>query len=371
VEARSLTFGCVLRLHFACWLMGKVITWIVVLLVVLGAGAYGAREFASRAMNTRALSPKTLGPTTPADAQLPFTRVAMESGDRTLIGWWVRARADSGRVAPAVLFLHGNRSSISDYVGLQRFFYRQGISSFVFDYSGFGASGGAPSLSNAVADAGVVARVFSDTVGPDARKVAMGTALGATILLQAIDSIQPHVSGVVIEGADASIREAAVRAGHVPARLAPFVEEIGDNVAAASRVRVPMLAVHSRADTRVPFTDAERIVAAVPARVSLVRHWRPGHSGILTSSRPCDWAPVLTFIHAGALPAAKIDTTNACEVEAQQLAAQRARADSAQQAVEPAGETRPPQAAPAETSQTIKTPVPTKTGPPARGTKRP
>lgn len=369
--ARSLTFGCVPRLHFACWLMGKVVTWIVIVLVVLGAGAYGAREYATRVMNRRALSPKTLGSATPADAQLPFTRVAMESGDRTLIGWWVRARADSGRVAPAVLFLHGNRSSISDYVELQRFFYRQGVSSFVFDYSGFGASGGAPSFSNAVADAGVAARVFSDTAGPDARKVAMGTALGATILLQAIDSIQPHVSGVIVEGADASIREAAVRAGHVPERLAPFVEEIGDNVAAASRVRVPMLAVHSHADNRVPFKDAERLVAAVPARVSLVRHWRPGHSAILTSSRPCDWAPVLTFIRAGTLPAAKLDTTNACDVEAQQLAAQRTRADSARPAVEPAGVTRSPQATPAETSQTTKTEPPTKTRPPAGETKRP
>jgi uncharacterized protein len=364
--------------------MGKVITWIVVGLVILGAAAYGAREYATRVMNTRALTPKTLGSTTPADAQLPFTRVAMESGDRTLIGWWVRARADSGRAAPAVLFLHGNRSAISDYVGLQRFLYRQGISSFVFDYSGFGASGGSPSLANAIADAGTVARVFSDSAGPDARKVAMGAALGATVLLQAIDSVQAHVSGVIIEGADASIREAAVRAGHLPERLAPFVEEVGDNVEAASRVRVPTLAVHSRADNRVPIADAERVIAAIPARASLVRHWRPGHSAILTSSRPCDWAPILAFIHTGALPAAKLDSTNACEVEARQLAAARAGADSAKRdsataTADSAGVTRPPQAAPAETSQTkqpqasTKTRAPTKapTKAPPAGTKRP
>ena len=352
--------------------MGKVVTWIVVVLVVLAAGAYGAREYATRVMNSRALSPETLGSTTPADAQLPFSRVVMESGDRTLIGWWVRARADSGRVAPALLFLHGNRSSISDYVELQRFLYRQGISSFTFDYSGFGASGGSPSLSNAIADAAVVARVFSDTAGPDARKVAMGTALGATVLLQAIDSVQQHVSGVVIEGTDASIREAAVRAGHLPELVAPLVEEIGDNVAAASRVRVPLLAVHSFADNRVPFADAQRIVAAVPARASLVRHWRAGHSGILTSSRPCDWAPVLAFIRAGVLPAAKMDTTNACDVEAQQLAAQRTAADSTRpdsttEAVMSAGTEGSPQTKSTGTSAADST----KAQPPSRGTKRP
>ena len=349
--------------------MGRVVTWIVAILIVLGAGAWGARAYATRVMNDRALTPKTLGSATPADAQLPFSRVVIGSGDRTLIGWWVRARVDSGRVAPALLFLHGNRSSISDYVELQRFLYRHGISSLTFDYSGFGASGGSPSLSNAVADAGVVARVFSDTAGPDARKVAMGTALGATILLQAIDSIQAHVSGVIVEGTDASIREAAVRAGHLPKRLAPLVEEIGDNVAAASRVRVPLLAVHSYADNRVPLTDAQRVVAAVPARASLVRHWRAGHSGILTSTRPCDWAPVLAFIRNGSLPAARMDTTYACDVEARQLAATRAAADSAKEAVTPAGTQRSPQTKSTGTSTSM--PDSTKAAAPARGTTRP
>ena len=294
----------------------KALGWVVGILVVLGAAAWGGRVYATRAMDARALTPKALGAASPADAKLPFSRVAVPSGGRTLIGWWVRAPGtDSGRAAPAVLFLHGNRSAISDYVTLQGFLHRQGISSFVFDYSGFGASGGSPSLASAVQDAGTMARVFADSAG-DARKVAMGTAAGATVLLQAIDSVQPHVSGVVLEGVDASVREAAVRAGHVPARLAPLLPDIADNVAAARRVRVPVLGVHSRADSRVPFTDARRVIEAVPGRASLVRHWREGHSAILTSTRPCDWAPILQFVRTGTLPAVKIDSTNACEAGA-------------------------------------------------------
>jgi acetyl esterase/lipase len=112
-----------------------------------------------------AVTPKALGAATPASDSLPFVRLAIPSGDRTLIGWWVRASTDSGSTAPAVLFLHGNRSAISDYVPLQRFFHRQGISSFVFDYTGFGASGGDPSFTAAVEDAGNVARVFADSAG--------------------------------------------------------------------------------------------------------------------------------------------------------------------------------------------------------------
>src|ERR1051325_3301720 len=293
---------------------------LAVLIAIVGLG-FGGRAYATHAMYTRAVTRKPLGSSTPATVGVPFSSVAVENGDHTVIGWWVRARADSGRVAPAVLFLHGNRSTISDYIDLQKFFYRQGVSSLVFDYSGFGASGGDASLKSAESDAARVARVFADSAGKAARKVAMGSGLGATVLLQAIDSVQPHVSGIVVEGVDASVRGSAVRSGRIPKFIAPIVVDVGDNVAAASHVRVPVLGVHSWTDSRVPLTDAQSVIAAVPSQASLVRHWRKGRGGILSSSRPCDWAPVLAFVRTGALPKAKLDTTNACDVEKQRLAA--------------------------------------------------
>lgn len=308
--------------------MNRAIGWTLAVIVLLGAAAFGARTLATRFMYTRAVTAKALGSATPASDSLPFSRLAMSSGDRTLIGWWVRAPADSGTVAPAILFLHGNRSAISDYVPLQRFFYRQGISSLVFDYTGFGASGGAPSLAKAIEDAGNVAQVFAESAGTG-RRTALGSALGATVLLQAIDSVQPHVHGVIIEGVAASVRESAVRDRRLPKFVAPLFVDIGDNMTAAARVRVPLLAVHSVADNRFPFSDAERVVAQVPGKKSLVRHPRKGHSALLASSRPCDWAQVLAFARTGALPAEPVDTTDVCAQEA----AMKARSDSIASAV--------------------------------------
>lgn len=309
--------------------MNKALGWTLGILLLLAGAAFGGRMYATRAMYARAVTPKPLGAVTPASDSLPFSRLTIPSGGRTLVGWWVRADADSGTLAPAVLFLHGNRSAISDYVPLLRFFHRQGISAMVFDYSGFGASGGSPSLATAVEDAGNAARVFADSAGLS-RRVAFGSALGATVLLQAVDSVQPHVNGLIIEGVTASVRESAVRDGRIPKLIAPLVPDIADNVAAARRVSVPMLAVHSFADTRFPFSDAERVVEGVPAKAALVRHWRRGHSSLLTSSRPCDWAPVIAFVREGTLPPAKVDTVDAC-AEAARLAAERVRADSIRQ----------------------------------------
>ena len=291
--------------------MRRALGWTLVVLALLAAAGVGARWYATRLMDRRALTPDALGSATPASDSIAFSRLAIPSGDRTLIAWWVRAPADSGAAAPAVLFLHGNRSAISDYVPLQRFFHRQGISSFVFDYTGFGASGGTASLARAVEDAGNVARVFADSAGP-VRRTVFGSALGATVLLQAIDSLQPHVHGAVIEGTTASVRESAVRDGHIPKLVAPLVVDIADNVTAARRVRIPLLAVHSVADSRFPFADAERVMQNVRGRSALVKHPRPGHSALLTSSRPCDWTPVLRFIRTGELPSAKVDSTDHC-----------------------------------------------------------
>jgi hypothetical protein len=294
--------------------MKKAFAWFLIVAIVLAVAGVGGRWYSTRLMDERAVTPDALGAATPMSDSIPFSRLAVSSGDRTLIGWWVRASTDSAQPAPAVLFLHGNRSSISDYVPLVAFFRRQGISTMLFDYTGFGASGGKPSLSNAVADAGVMARVFADSAGP-VRRTALGTALGATVLLQAIDSIQPHVHGAVAEGTTASVRESAVRDGKIPKILERFVVDIADNVVAARRVQVPLILVHSVADSRFPLADAERVADAVSGRSALVRHPRPGHSALLTSSRPCDWYVVLRFVRNGELPAARVDTTDYCRAQ--------------------------------------------------------
>jgi hypothetical protein len=304
--------------------MPKPILWVVGAVLALVLLVFGGRMYATRLMSQRALTPKPLGNATPAAVAIPFVRIAVQSGDRMLIGWWVRAPGELGKPAPALLFLHGNASTIADYVTLQRFFYRQGVSTMVFDYTGFGASGGSASLSNAVQDAGRVASAFADSAGA-ARKVAMGSALGATVLLQAIDSVQPHVNGIVIEGVDASVKESAVRSGRLPKFVAPLVNDIGNNVDAAARVRVPLLAVQSREDSRTPFDDAMRVTSIIPSKTSLVKHWRKGHAALIASSKVCDWQPVLSFVKSGALPAGKVDSTDACAVA-------KAAADSAKAA---------------------------------------
>ena len=68
-----------------------------------------------------------------------------------------------------------------------------------------------------------------------------------------------------------------------------------------------------------------RVTGAIPSKSSLVKHWRKGHASLMASSKVCDWQPVLAFIKSGALPVAKVDSTDACAVA-------KAAADSAKAA---------------------------------------
>ena len=68
--------------------MKKPIVWVAVALAVLVLLAVGGRLYSTTYMARRAVSAEPLGSATPASASLPFVRVSVASGDRTLIGWF-------------------------------------------------------------------------------------------------------------------------------------------------------------------------------------------------------------------------------------------------------------------------------------------
>src|SRR5678816_3292547 len=74
------------------------------------------------------------GPETPATFGAPFERLSLASGDRTLDATLVHAAQDT---APALLIFHGTAEAVSYWADTQALLYRHGITSMVFDYSGF------------------------------------------------------------------------------------------------------------------------------------------------------------------------------------------------------------------------------------------
>lgn len=269
----------------------KLVTGLAALLLV-GAW-FGVRYYVSARAERVLIVAGPVGTATPSDAKLPYSAFTIPSGNRALQAWLVRA-PDTVKSQTAVLVFHGNRTAISDLVGLQYVLYSHGITSLVFDYSGFGSSNGTPSVPRLREDALSAWAVFVDSVGRAPRKFVLGTSLGAAVLMDAMSDIQLGVDGVVLVGTFASSRRTAVRQRRVPRFLAFILRNHYDNVESAVGLRRPLLVVHSEADELFPLTDAEAIVAAAGGPAQLVRLPGVAHDSYLTEES--QWEPVLAFL---------------------------------------------------------------------------
>ncbi len=271
---------------------------IVAVLVLLGLATLAARWYVGRRAARELIVPAPADTTTPQSVGVPYANLQLQSGDHTIRAWWVRAAVGSAPSAPpAVLLFHANRSSLSRQIGVQQALYRAGISSLAFDYSGFGESGGSPTPEALHRDARAAFLAFADSARDAGRRMLLGTTLGAAVLLDAIEDLQAGADGVVLVGAFASAREAAVRSGRVPQPFAWLVPNWYDNVRAVRRVTKPLLIVHSAQDEVFPIADAERLLAEAPGPKRLLRLDRGAHAAYLSTA--ADWAPVIAFIKRG------------------------------------------------------------------------
>jgi len=89
---------------------------------------------------------------TPHDAGFTFEEIGLTNANGTwLHGWFIPAPESRG----TVLFLHGNAGNISHRLDSIAIFRELGLSTLIFDYSGYGQSGGKPSEKNTYTDAQV------------------------------------------------------------------------------------------------------------------------------------------------------------------------------------------------------------------------
>jgi uncharacterized protein len=268
----------------------------VAVLVVVFAGI---RRLAFVTVERRALITTPNGPETPSTFGAPFTEVAIASGDRTLDATFVHAAADSG---PALLIFHGTGEAISYWADVQALLYRHGVTSMVFDYSGFGRSTGRPTVAHLEQDADAAYAEFVQRIGPRARPYVLGYSLGTGVVFNAVGRWTPQPAGVVFAASYSSAREGAVAFGLVPQWATFLLPDLWNNVKDARTLRQPLLVVQSDADRLFPVSMAKAVhdAATVPKQMVILHGYRheDGHA------RPTDdyWAPVIRFLTAGVQP---------------------------------------------------------------------
>lgn len=244
------------------------------------------------------------GRITPDSLGVPSRQFSFSNGQHSLHASYVQAVGDS---APAVLVFHGDDERVSDWAGVQADLFRAGVSSMVFNYSGYGSSQGRPTLKQLRRDGHVAVAEFTRVVPAGSRRYALGFSLGSAVLLDLGPEIEHHVDGLIVVSGFASTREMAVSQRRVPRWLASALPDLWNNERRVRDLAGPLLLVHSRADRVVPYAHAVRLSrsARTNRRLLLVDSLDHGAALHPAGSRRI-WDPIICYLRSGSVQSARI-----------------------------------------------------------------
>ena len=181
---------------------------------------------------------------------LPLEEVWFRAKDSTrLFGWFLEA--PGGGLSPVLLWAHGNAGNIIHRLEPLAELHRRGSSVFLFDYRGYGRSGGAPSEEGLYLDAlAAYDHLLNERKISPARIIAYGSSLGAAVAGEL--ARQRPVAGLILETPFPSVEAVARGAfGGLPAHL--FVRARFELARRLREVHVPVLVLHGDRDSMIPF----------------------------------------------------------------------------------------------------------------------
>jgi uncharacterized protein len=234
--------------------------------------------------------------------------VFFHSGDGTpLTGWFLPAQ---GPARGTIVFFHGNAANISNHLPLVRWLPAAGYAVFLFDYRGYGVSGGEPSREGLIQDgAAAIAAVRARPDVDPARLVVYGHSLGGAVAVGALARAgTAGVRALVLESSFGSYREEARLLMDAHWFTWPFQYPVAwltisddhrpyDDLPALAKV--PLLVVASTGDRTVPIAASRGVYDAFPGpdKTFLEVHGRP-HGGIFVQDDSPWRAPLLDWLAA-------------------------------------------------------------------------
>ena len=196
---------------------------------------------------------------TPAYISLHYEDVTIATTDgQQLHGWWV----PTDNATAVVALFHGNAGNISDRVHLVQLLHGLRVTTFLFDYRGYGNSTGDPSEAGMYEDArSAVSWLLNERQVPVEKLILFGRSLGGAAAIEAASTISP--AGVILEGAFTSARDMA-RTMPLGFLLQYFLRTRLDNLDKIASLTAPLLCMHGTRDTVVPYELGERLYQQAP-----------------------------------------------------------------------------------------------------------
>lgn len=188
--------------------------------------------------------------------------------------------------APVILYFHGNGEIASDYDTIAPFYVRLGLSLAVFDYRGYGTSGGEPSATALINDAYACWLALPQLLasnGVEAGAVyLMGRSLGSAAAIEIADRAKSGFAGLIIESGFAYTLALIERIGFVQLPDAFEGRDGFGNLEKIARIGARTLLIHGERDWLIPISDAEALYEASAAKdKTLLRIPGAGHNDLM------------------------------------------------------------------------------------------
>lgn len=203
---------------------------------------------------------------------LRVSRDAIRSGSRTLDAVFV---TPGTAPAAALLICHGIGEVVEHWLPAQQLLAAHGIASLVFDYSGYGRSGGRIDWRACEEDA-LAAWTHLRSLAPDLPVSLLGYSMGSGIACALLDrAAEGAVEGrvapacLILGSAFTSFRDAACALG-LPRPLSgvlPDIWRVRERLAASP---VPVLILHGERDRALPVAMARALLGASPPATELI-----------------------------------------------------------------------------------------------------
>lgn len=241
--------------------MKKALLAIMILLLAAAAAGWIALY---RFQRDQLYHPATDITATPAQFQLRFQEVQFRAADNTVLhGWWIPANRPRG----TVVYCRGNSGNISTTAHVAPEFFKRGFNLLLWDYRGYGRSGGRPSEEGLYADARAAydaAAAMSDRLPV----IAYGHSLGGAVAIQLAQD-RP-LAALIVQGAFASAADMA-RRRYPNLPLDRLLTVSFDSARKAAALEgLPKLFGHAIADETVPFPSGRILYAAAAAPKTFV-----------------------------------------------------------------------------------------------------
>lgn len=196
---------------------------------------------------------------------LRYEDVFFEADDKTeLHGWYCPV----DRPRAVVLIMHGNGGHLAMRADWLRYLQSTArVSTFLFDYRGYGRSKGKPTVEGALSDAKAARAKLRELARvKDSEMLLMGESLGGAIAVDLAADVAPR--GLILQSTFSSLKDVA--AHHYPALAWIVPKQKLNSVARLPKYKGPLLLSHGDQDRTVPYALGQRLFDAANEPKTLV-----------------------------------------------------------------------------------------------------